>query len=120
LVAFNPATNSIVWKTDNVSTGGIAAGNSAPCASPVTTTASGLSIIGRTVATSQYPNGVAMIQGYDTASGALKWPIPLLRNGQAIPTVPRITPSLVNGKEYLVSFTPFTTSGPDISAYALP
>ena len=29
-----------------------------------------------------------MIQGYDTASGALKWQIPVLVNGQAIPTDP--------------------------------
>jgi hypothetical protein len=86
----------------------------------VTTTASGLSIIGRTVATSQYPNGVAMIQGYDTASGALKWQIPVLVNGAAVPTIPRITPYMVNGKEYLVSFTHFSTAGADISAYALP
>jgi len=26
----------------------------------------------------------------------------------------------VNGKEYIVSFTYFSTAGPDISAYALP
>jgi len=120
LVAFNPATNSIVWKHDDLSTGGIAAGNSAPCSSPVTTTANGLSIIGRTVATPQYRNGVAMIQGYDTATGTLKWQIPVLVNGQAAPTVPRITPYMANGKEYLVSFTHFTTTGADISAYTLP
>jgi alcohol dehydrogenase (cytochrome c) len=120
LVAFNPATNSIVWKHDDVSTGGIPAGKSNPCSSPVTTTANGLSIIGRTVATPQWPNGVAMIQGYDTASGVLKWQIPVLVNGQAVPTIPRITPYMVNGKEYLVSFTHFSTAGADISAYALP
>jgi quinoprotein glucose dehydrogenase len=120
LVAFNPATNSIVWKHDDVSTGGIPAGKSNPCSSPVTTTANGLSIIGRTVATPQWPNGVAMIQGYDTASGVLKWQIPVLVNGQAVPTIPRITPYMVNGKEYLVSFTHFSTAGADISAYTLP
>jgi alcohol dehydrogenase (cytochrome c) len=120
LVAFNPATNSILWRHDDLSTGGIAAGNAAPCSSPVTTTANGLSIIGRTVATPQYPNGVAMIQGYDTATGTLKWQIPVLVNGLAAPTVPRITPYMANGKEYLVSFTHFTTTGADISAYALP
>ena len=86
----------------------------------MTTTASGLSIIGRVVATPQAPNGVGMIQGYDTASGALMWQIPVLVNGQAVPTVPRITPYMVNGKEYLVSFTHFSTAGADISAYALP
>jgi alcohol dehydrogenase (cytochrome c) len=120
LVAFNPGTNSIVWKHDEVSTGGIARGNATPCASPVTTTASGLSIIGRTVATAQYPNGVAMIQAFDTGSGALKWQIPVLVNGQAVPTVPRITPYMANGKEYIVAFTHFATLGPDVSAYALP
>jgi len=121
LVAFNPATNKVVWKHDDVTTGGFAAGNNqGPCASPVTTTASGLAVIGRIVATPQYPNGVGMIQGYDTATGALDWQIPVLVNGQAVPTVPRITPYMVNGKEYIVSFTHFSTAGPDISAYALP
>src|SRR5439155_24182106 len=61
LVAINPATNKVVWTHDDVSTGGIAAGKSAPCHSPVTTTASGLTIIGKTVATPDYPNGVGMI-----------------------------------------------------------
>src|SRR5581483_4276062 len=61
LVAFDPTVNRIVWKHDEVSTGGIAAGNATPCASPVTTTASGLAIIGRIVATPQYPNGVGMV-----------------------------------------------------------
>src|SRR5262249_6986748 len=89
LVAFNPATNSIVWKHDEVSTGGIAAGNATPCASPVTTTASGLSIIGRIVKTSQYPSGVSMIQADDTGSGALSWQIPGVRNGQALSPLPR-------------------------------
>jgi glucose dehydrogenase len=120
LVAFNPATNKIVWKVDQVSTGGIAAGNAASCASAVTTTASGLTLIGRIIATSQYPNGVGAIQAYNTKDGSLAWQIPVLVNGQAIPTVPRITPYAVNGKQYIVSFTNFTTAGPDVSAFTLP
>ncbi len=120
LVAFNPATNRIAWKHDEVSTGGLARGNATPCASPVTTTASGLALIGRIVATPQYPNGVGMIQAYDAKTGALDWQLPVLVNGQAVPVVPRITPYSVGGKEYLVSFTHFSTAGPDISAYTLP
>ena len=119
-MAFNPATNLIVWKHDEVSTGGIANGNAASCASAVTTTASGLAIIGRVVATSQYPNGVAAIQAFNTKDGSLAWQIPVLVNGQAIPVVPRLTPYAVNGKEYLVSFTHFATAGADVSAFALP
>ena len=120
LVAFNPATNKIVWKHDDLATGGPAAGRPATCVSPVTTTASGLSIIGRVVPSAQYPNGVGVIQAYDTMTGALDWQIQVLVNGQGIPVVPRITPYMVNGKEYLVSFTDFSTAGPDISAYTLP
>src|SRR5581483_4012225 len=73
LVAFNPATNKIVWKHDEVSTGGIARGNATPCASPVTTTASGLALIGRIVATPQYPSGVGMVQAYDSKTGSMVW-----------------------------------------------
>ena len=120
LVAFDPATNKIVWKHDDLSTGGIQAGHSTGCASPVTTTASGLAIIGRIIATPQYPNGVGAIQAYDSKTGALLWQLPVLVNGQAVAVVPRITPYMVNGKEYLVSFTHFSTAGADISAYALP
>ncbi len=120
LVAFDPTVNRIVWKHDEVSTGGIAAGNATPCASPVTTTASGLALIGRIVATPQYPNGVGMVQAYDAKTGAFAWQFPVLVNGQAVAVVPRITPYSVGGKEYLVSFTNFSTAGPDISAYALP
>ncbi len=120
LVAFNPAVNKIVWKHDEVSTGGIAAGNATPCASPVTTTASGLAIIGRIMATPQYPNGVGMVQAYDARTGALAWQFPVLVNGQAVAVVPRITLYSVGGKEYLVSFTHFSTAGPDVSAYTLP
>ena len=120
LVAFNPATNKIVWKHDELSTGGIAKGNATGCASPVTTTASGLALIGRIVATPQYPNGVGMIQAFDVNTGNLEWQIPVLVNGQAVAVVPRITPYMVNGKEYIVSFTHFSTAGADISAYTLP
>jgi len=120
LVAFNPANNKVVWKHDEVSTNGIAVGNATPCSSPVTTTASGLALIGRIVATPQYPNGVGMIQAFDVNTGNLAWQIPVLVNGQAVAVVPRITPYMVNGKEYIVSFTHFSTAGPDISAYSLP
>src|SRR5579862_2572075 len=120
LVAFNPATNKIVWKHDEVSTGGIARGNATPCSSPVTTTASGLALIGRIVATPQYPNGVGMVQAFDAGTGAMAWQMPVLVNGQAVATVPRITLYSVNGKEYMVSFTHFSTAGADVSAYALP
>jgi len=120
LIAFNPATNRIAWKHDEISTGGQANGNANPCSSPVTTTSSGLALIGRIVATPQYPNGVGMIQAFDASTGNFDWQIPVLVNGQAVPTVPRITPYSVGGKEYIVSFTHFSTAGPDISAYALP
>jgi len=120
LVAFNPATNKIVWKHDEVSTGGIARGNATGCASPVTATASGLALIGRIVATPQYPNGVGMVQAYDAGTGSMVWQFPVLVNGQAVATVPRITLYSDGGKEYIVSFTNFSTAGPDISAYALP
>src|SRR5262249_19939527 len=120
LVAFNPATNRVVWKHDDLATGGPPAGKPATCVSPVTTTATGLSISGRVVPSPQASGGVGVIQGYDTASGALDWQIPVLVNGQVIPTVPRITPYMANGKEYLVSFTHFSTAGADISAYTLP
>jgi len=120
LVAFSPATNKIVWKHDEVSTGGIARGNSTPCASPVTATASGLVLIGRIVATPQYPNGVGMVQAFDASTGTMDWQMPVLVNGQAVAVVPRITLYSVGGKEYMVSFTHFSTAGADISAYALP
>jgi len=120
LVAFNPATNKIVWKHDEVSTGGIARGNATPCSSPVTTTASGLALIGRIVATPQYPNGVGMIQAFDATTGNLDWQVPVLVNGQAVAVVPRITPYSIGGKEYIVSFTHFSTAGADISAFTLP
>src|SRR5579885_1546075 len=120
LVAFDPSTNKIVWKHDELSTGGIGAGHATGCASPVTITSNGLALIGRIVATPQYPNGVGMIQAFDMGSGNLLWQVPVLVNGQAVATVPRITPYMVNGKEYIVSFTHFATAGADISAYTLP
>jgi len=121
LVAVNPATNKMVWKHDDDTTGGIAAGKSASCASTVTTTGSGLALIGRTVRTAQYPNGVGMIQAYSTKDGSGPlWQIPTLVNGQAVPIVPRLTPYSVAGKEYIVVYSHFTTAGPDVSAYALP
>ncbi len=120
LVAFDPSTNKIVWKHDELSTGGIGAGHATGCASPVTITSNGLALIGRIVATPQYPNGVGMIQAFDMGSGNLLWQVPVLVNGQAVATVPRITPYMVNGKEYIVSFTHFSTAGADISAYTLP
>jgi hypothetical protein len=61
-----------------------------------------------------------MVQAYDTKTGALLWQFPVLVNGQNVATVPRVTPYMVNGKEYLVSFTHFSTAGADISAYTLP
>jgi quinohemoprotein ethanol dehydrogenase len=120
LVAFNPATNKIVWKHDDVSTGGIAKGNSSSCASTVTTTGSGLALIGRTVATSQYPNGVGMIQAYSVKDVSFLWQFTVLINGQGLPSVPRITPYSVNGKEYIVSYFHLPTAGPDVSAFTLP
>ena len=116
LVTFNPATNKIVWKHDEITTNNQAA----PCSSPVTTTASGLALIGRVLINSQYPNGVGAIQAFNMSDGTLAWQIPVLVNGQAVPVVPRITPYSVGGKEYIVSFTHFSTAGADISAYALP
>jgi len=44
----------------------------------------------------------------------------VLVNGQSVATVPRITLYSVGGKEYLVSFSHFSSAGPDLSAYALP
>jgi len=120
LVAFNPATQSVVWQHDEVSTGGFARGNAAPCSSAVITTASGLAIIGRTVATTQYPNGIGMIQAFDMSTGNLDWQIPVLVNGQAIPIIPRLTTYSAGGKQYIVSFSNFSTAGPDVSAYTLP
>jgi len=120
LVEFNPATNKIVWEHDEVSTGGIARGHATGCASPVTTTASGLAIIGRIVATPQAPNGQAMIQAFDVNTGNLDWQVPVLVNGQTVATVPRLAVYSVGGQEYIVSFTHFSTAGPDISAYTLP
>jgi alcohol dehydrogenase (cytochrome c) len=119
LVAFNPATNKIAWKHDEVSTGGPAAGNATPCSSPVTTTASGLALIGRVVVTSSYPTGDGFIQAYNMSTGNLVWQVPITVNGAPAPVVPRIVTYSVGGKQYIASFT-HGASGPDISAYALP
>ncbi len=86
----------------------------------MTTTASGLALIGRVVFTPQYPNGVGMIQAFSMSNGNLAWQVPVLVNGYAIPIVPRISLYAVGGKEYIVSFSHFSTAVPDISAYALP
>lgn len=137
LVAFNPATNKIVWKVDDVSTGGLANGNSTGCASPVTTTAGGIALIGRVVGTpagggvSQPAGGPAptpsaalvggaYIQAYDVKTGVKNWQIPVLINGKVVAVEPRISTYSVNGKQYLVSFTHAGAAGADISAYALP
>jgi len=120
LVAFNPATQQILWKHDDVSTGGIAAGKSTGCASPVTITAGGLALIGRTVPTANAPLGSGHIQAYDMKTGNLVWQKEVLVNGFAAPVVPRITPYMVNGKEYIVSFVHSAALGADLSAFALP
>src|SRR5579862_9349802 len=121
LVAFDPATNKIVWKHDEVSTAaGPNKGTATSCSSPVTTTASGLALIGRIVINAQYPNGVGMVQAYDAKTGNLDWQLPVLVNGQAVAVVPKITLYSVGGKEYIASFTDFSTTGPDVSAYSLP
>jgi glucose dehydrogenase len=120
LVAFNPATNKIVWKHDEVSTGGIARGNSSSCSSPVTITASGLALIGRTVATPNAPLGSGMIQAYDVHTGNLLWQKEVLVHGFAAPVVPRLVPYMVNGKEYIATFVHSGSLGADLSAFALP
>jgi hypothetical protein len=61
-----------------------------------------------------------MIQAYDAGNGNLLWQVPVLVNGKTVAVEPRITPYMVNGKEYIVSFTNFSLAGPDISAFALP
>src|SRR5579862_9277049 len=121
LDAFNPANNKTVWHHDDVTTGGFANGNpTGPCDSPVTTTAGGLVLIGRIIATPQNPNGQAMIQAYDDMTGTLLWQLPVLVNGKVVAIVPRISVYAVNGKEYIASMTHFGSVGPDISVYALP
>jgi outer membrane protein assembly factor BamB len=119
LVAFDPSTNKIVWKHDAVSTGGIAAGNSAPCSSPVTITASGIALIGQVVPQSGSPLPGGVIQAYDVKTGSLDWQVPVMINGLGLPVVPRLTPYAINGKEYLAAFQSGAL-GPQISVYALP
>jgi len=121
LVAFNPANNKVAWKHDDTTTGGFAAGNlTAPCDSPVTTTAGGLALIGRIVSTPQNPGGIGMVQAYDDKTGALLWQLPVLVNGKVVPVVPRISVYSLNGKEYIATMTHFGTAGPDVSAFTLP
>ena len=120
LVAFNPVDNKVAWKHDDVSTGGFANGNSTGCDSLVMSTAGGIALIGRVVATPANPGGVGMIQAYDDKTGALLWQIPNLVNGQVVPVVPRLSTYSVSGKQYIVAATFFSTAGPDFSAYALP
>jgi len=121
LVAFNPVDNKIVWKHDDVTTGGFANGNpTAPCDSPVTTTGGGLVLIGRIVSTAQNPGGIGMVQAYDDMNGNLLWQFPVLVNGKVVPVVPRISVYSVNGKEYIATMTHFGAVGPDVSAFALP
>ena len=77
-------------------------------------------LIGRIVATPQNPGGQAMIQAYDDMNGNLLWQFPVLVNGKVVPVVPRISVYAVNGKEYIASFTHFSSAGADISTYTLP
>jgi quinohemoprotein ethanol dehydrogenase len=106
LVAVDPATNKIVWKVDTPRVGNTAT----PCSSPVTTTASGLVLIGRN-------NG--MIQAYDAKSGAFLWQVQNMVSGQAVPAAPRLTVYSVGGKEYLLAATD-SILGPELDAYTLP
>jgi outer membrane protein assembly factor BamB len=119
LVAFDPSTNKIVWKHDAVSTGGIGAGNSAPCSSPVTITAGGIALIGQIVPQSGSPLPGGVIQAFDIKTGSLDWQVPVTINGSALPVVPRLTPYAINGKEYLAAYQSGAL-GPQISVYALP
>jgi len=120
LVAFNPATNKVVWKNDELTTGGLARGNKAPCNSNVTTTANGLTLIGRTIATASAPLGSGFIQAFETKTGKLVWQKEVFVNGSAAPVVPRLSTYSVNGKQYLVSFVHSTVLGADITAFTLP
>jgi outer membrane protein assembly factor BamB len=120
VVAFNPATGKNVWKFDETTTGGVAAGAATTCDSSVTATASGLVLIGRVVATKDYPNGGAFIQGFDSKTGKFLWQIPVLLNGQPTPASPRLSTYSVNGKQYVVSFMHSAVLGADVTAFALP
>jgi glucose dehydrogenase len=120
LIAFNPATNKIVWKFDELSTGGIARGNKLPCNSNITTTANGLTLRGTTIATPNAPNGSGFIQAFSTRTGALLWQKEVLVNGGPAAVVPRLSTYSVGGKQYLVSFVHSTALGADITAFTLP
>jgi len=106
LVAVDMATNKIVWKVDTPRQGATIT----PCSSPVTTTASGLVLIGRN-------NG--MIQAYDDKTGQFRWQVQNLVSGQAIQAAPRLMVYAANGKEYIGAFTN-SIFGPELTAYALP
>jgi outer membrane protein assembly factor BamB len=120
VVAFKPGTGKVVWRFDESTTGGIAAGNATQCDSSVTATAGGLVLIGRVVATKDFPNGGAFIQAIDSASGKFLWQIPVLLNGRAVPSSPRLSTYSVGGKQYLVSFMHSAVFGADVTAFALP
>jgi quinoprotein glucose dehydrogenase len=120
LTAYIPQTNKVMWAHDELATGGIQAGKTSNCSSQVTTTAGGLVLIGRVVASPNNPAGVGAIQAFDSKTGNKVWEIPVLVNGQPVAVVPRITTYSVGGKQYIASFTHNTLAGPDISAYALP
>jgi glucose dehydrogenase len=96
LIALNPATDTISWHDDSP---GVA------CSSPVTTTASGLVLIGR---------GTGQVQAYNATSGALDWTIQ-----NAVPTIPRFALYSANGTEYLVNYTSSGTAGEQLNAYSL-
>jgi quinohemoprotein ethanol dehydrogenase len=96
LVAVNMSTNKIAWKFDTP-------GNS--CSSPVTTTSSGLVLIGRA-------NG--SIQAFDDTTGSLLWTMP-----GTVASVPRFTVFAAGGKEYIAAFTNTALGGPQITTYSL-
>jgi PQQ-dependent dehydrogenase (methanol/ethanol family) len=96
LIALNMTNNSIAWQDKF--------GQNQTCGSPVTTTASGLVLIGRS-------NGA--IQAYNDMTGALEWSIQ-----NADPTLPRFSLYTAGGKEYLASYTNGSTGG-QINAYSL-
>ena len=122
LVAFNPATSKIVWKHDDVSTGGIAAGNPRVLREPgdddreAGSPSSGGPSRRRSTRSEAGHPGLRHEDGR-TWSGRRR----SSSNGVAAAVVPRITPYSVNGKEYIVSFVAQRPRwAPDISAFALP
>jgi quinohemoprotein ethanol dehydrogenase len=95
LVAINMTNNTLAWHDEST----------LACSSPVTTTASGLVLIGR---------GNGAIQAFNDTTGALDWTIQ-----NAVPTIPRFTLYSAGGKEYLVSYTSSATVGEQLNAYSL-